>query len=119
MLTFLLVSALVLAALGLGSVALPFLVLGGVIWLVLLPVKLVLGLVVGLVGGAFRLLFGLFGALLALLLAPFALLLGAVALVVAFLGALISLITPLIPVALLLLLGWGIYRGADRQGAAL
>ena len=82
MLTFLLGTALVLAALGLGTVALPVLVIGAVIWVVLLPIRLVFGLVIAL------------------------------------LGALISLITPLIPVALLALLGWGIYRAGVRADAA-
>jgi len=122
MLTFLLVAALGLALVGGTAIALPFLVIGGVIWLVLLPIRLALDLTFGLVGGVLRLLFGLLGAVIGVLFAPLGLIMGlivaAVALVMGVFAALISLITPLIPVALLLLLGWGIYRSAGQPSAA-
>jgi len=116
MFTFLLASSLALALLGFGFLAIPLLVVGGVIWLVLLPIKLLLGFVFG---GLFRVVFGVLGTLLGLILAPLLLIVAGVAVVGAFIAALIALITPLVPVALLLLLGWGIYRVSARPRAVL
>ena len=67
MLTFLLVGSLALALLGFGFLALPLLVAGTVLWIVLLPVKLLFGLVFG---GVFRVLFGVLAALFGLIVAP-------------------------------------------------
>lgn len=115
MLTFLFFSALALAGLLIAGVfALPFLVIGAVIWLVLLPVKLLFGFIFG---GLFRLIFGIGGALLGLIIAPIVIVVVGVALVGVFVAALLALLTPLIPVALLLLLGWGIYRIARPSPA--
>jgi hypothetical protein len=116
MVTFLLVSALILAFLGFGFLAVPLLVVGGIFWLVTLPIRLMFGFVFG---GLFRVFFGVLGALLGLILAPLVLVVVGVALVGAFVAALIALLTPLIPVVLLLLLGWGIYRVAIRPSPAL
>src|SRR5688572_26554027 len=98
MLTFLLISALILAVLGFGAISLPFLIVGAVIWLVTLPIRLLFGFVLG---GFFRVIFGVFGGLLGLLgliLAPILIIVVGVALVAAFLSALLALVTPLIPV---------------------
>jgi hypothetical protein len=114
-LTSLLVGSIALALLGFGALALPFFVVGAVVWLVLLPVRLLFGWVFG---GLFRV-FGLLGALLGLIVAPLALITVGVALLVAFLAALLALVTPLIPVVLLCLLGWGVYRVAIRPTPAL
>ena len=110
MFTFLLISSLVLALLGFGFLAVPLLVVGAVLWIVLLPIKL-LGFVLG---GLFRVVFGLLGAIFGLILAPLVLLVAGVAVAGAFVAALLALIAPLVPVALLLLLGWAIYRVAAR-----
>ena len=117
MLTFLLFSAFAVVAFGFAGVfALPFLIIGGVIWLVLLPIRLLFGLVFG---GLFRLVFGIGGALLGLVLAPLVMVVVGVALVGAFVAALFALLAPLIPIVLLALLGWGIYRIASRPRAAV
>ena len=115
MLTFLLISALILAVLGFGAISLPFLIVGAVIWLVTLPIRLLFGFVLG---GFFRVIFGVLGGLLGLVLAPILVIVVGVALVAAFLSALLALVTPLIPVALLLLLGWGIYRASHPRPQA-
>jgi hypothetical protein len=116
MFTFLLVGSLILVLLGFGALAVPLLVVGGIVWLVMLPIKLLFGFVFG---GLFRVVFGVVGAILGLVLAPLVLVVAGIALVGAFLVALVALLTPLIPVVLLLLLGWGIYRVAIRPTPAL
>lgn len=107
MLTFLFITALVLAVAGLGVFAVPFLVIGALIWLVMLPFKLLFGFVFGRL---FRLVFGVLGAVLGLILAPIVMVVVGLAVAGAFLAAVVALLAPLIPVALLLLLGWGIFR---------
>ena len=98
---------------------LPLLLIGAVIWLVLLPIRLLFHLPVGLVGGFFSLLFGLAGALLGIVLVPVVLLVVGVALVGAFFAAALALLTPLIPIVLLGLLGWGVYRLFVRPSPAV
>ena len=116
MLTFLLVSSLALAVLGFSALALPLFVVGGAIWLILLPIKLLFGFVFG---GLFRAVFGLLGGLLGLIVAPLVMIVVGVALLGAFLAALVALVTPLIPVVLLFFLGWGIYRITIRPSPVL
>ena len=117
MLTFLLFSLVALAALAFGGVfALPLLVIGAVIWLVTLPFRLLFGFVFG---GLFRLVFGIVGVLLGVVLAPIIMIVVAVALVGALVAGLLSLLAPLIPVALLLLLGWGIYKLSRPRASGL
>ncbi len=107
MLEFLLVGALVLAAVMVaGVVAIPLLAIGAVIWLVLLPVRWL-----------FKLVFWLGGALLGLLIAPIVLIVVAVAVVGAFVTALLALLAPLTPLVLLALLAWGAYRIAVPRAA--
>jgi hypothetical protein len=115
MFSFLLVSALVLALLGFGFVALPLLLVGGVIWLVMLPIRLLFGFVFG---GLFRVFFGLLGGLLSLILVPLVMVVAAVALVGAFIAAIVALLAPLVPVLLLALLGWAIYKVSCRRPGA-
>ena len=116
MLTFLFF-AFSLAALALGGVfALPFVILGAVLWIVFLPIKLLLGF---LFGGVFRLVFGTFGALFGLLIVPLVLVVGGIALVAALALGLFALVTPLIPVILLALLGWGIYKASRRSAPVI
>lgn len=97
MLGFLIFTIIAVALFGTAGlfVMLPVVLLGGAIWVV---------------GGLFRLVFGVLGALLGLIIGPIVLLVVGVALIGAFFAAALALIAPLIPVMLLLLLGWGIYR---------
>jgi hypothetical protein len=120
MLTFLF---LVLAGF-VALVALPVLIIGGIFWLITLPFRLFFGIVglvfslvfgafglfFGLVGWIFRVVFGVFGAILGLIFGPLLLLLLGVALVGGLIVGLFSLLAPLVPVILLGLVGWGIYR---------
>lgn len=100
MLTFLILSGLVLAVIVIGGLlTLPFLLIGAVVWLLLLPFRLL-----------FKLVFGIGGALLGLLLTPFVMVIVAVALIGAAITALLGLAVPLVPVILLALLVWGILR---------
>lgn len=112
MLSFLLFSAFAVAGVAIAGIfSLPFLLLAGVIWLILLPIKL-------LFGGLFRLVFGLFGALLALVVTPIVMLLAGVALVGGLIAGIVALLAPLVPVILLLLLGWAVYRVVIRPTTA-
>jgi|RhiMethySRZTD1v2_1073278.scaffolds.fasta_scaffold26374_3 hypothetical protein len=105
MLTLLIFSALAVAAVAIGSaVFLPLMVIGGVLWLITLPLRLAFGVV----GGVFRLIVGLLGAifgaigwLMGLLLLPLAIL---------FAGAAIAGGVGVVPVALVGLIVWAIYR---------
>ena len=108
MLVFLLLSALALAALGVGgALVLPFLLLGAVLWLATWPIRFL-----------FRLVFGVLGALLGLLVAPVVIVAVGFALLVAFAATVIALLAPLVPVVLVLLLGWAVYRFAIQPSAA-
>jgi hypothetical protein len=105
-------------------IAIPAMIIGGLFWLITLPFRLffgILGMVFGLVFGAFglffglvgaifRVVFGIFGAILGLIFGPLLLLLLGVALVGGLIVGLFSLLAPLVPVILLALVGWGIYR---------
>ena len=67
MLKFLFFSALVLAAVTIGApIFFPLLVIFGVIWLILLPIRLVFGLV----GWVFHLIFAILGLVLSVVFAP-------------------------------------------------
>ena len=71
MLKFLFFSALVISSLTFGGVVfVPLLILGMVIWLITLPFRLVFGVM----GGLVQLVLGLVGAVFALVFAPFRLL---------------------------------------------
>jgi hypothetical protein len=105
-------------------IVLPVLIIGGIFWLITLPFRLFFGIVglvfslvfgafglfFGLVGWVFRIVFGIFGAILGLIFGPILLLLLGVALVGGLIVGLFSLLAPLVPVILLGLVGWGIYR---------
>lgn len=69
------------------------------LWLVTLPFRIL-----------FRIVFGLGGGLLRLLLAPIIFLVFGVVLVALMIAAVLALLAPLIPVALLGLVVWAIYR---------
>jgi len=111
MLTGLFFGAIVVLFMVFGAaIAVPFLLIGALIWLVLLPFRILFHLTFGLIGGIFKVLFGLGGALLGIVVLPVVLIIAGVALVGAFFVAVLGLLAPLIPTALLALLGWGIYR---------
>jgi hypothetical protein len=112
MVAFVVLSALALAFA--GVVAIPFLVMGALFWLITLPLRILFKLI----GGLFGMVFGLLGGLLGLIIAPIVMVVVVVALVVAFLSAVVSLLAPLLPVALLGLLVWAIYRLTRRPNPA-
>jgi hypothetical protein len=107
MLAALFFSSLLFVAVMIGVVAVPVLVVGTVVWLIILPFKL-------LFGGLLRLIFGVGGALLGLLIGPLVMAIVGVALMGAFVAALLALLVPLVPVVLLVLLGWGVVKAASR-----
>jgi hypothetical protein len=112
MVGFAILSALALAFV--GTVAIPFIVLGAVIWLITFPLRLLFKLIGGILG----MVFGLLGGLLGLIIGPIVMIAVVVALIGAFLSAVLSLLAPLLPVALLGLLVWAIYRVTKRPDPA-
>jgi hypothetical protein len=112
MVAFLIVSSLALVFA--GAVAIPFIVLGAVFWLITFPIRLLFRLI----GGILSMVFGLLGGLLGLIIGPIVAIVVAVALIGAFLSAVLSLFAPLLPVALLGLLVWAVYRLTKRPNPA-
>lgn len=112
MLTFIIFGAAAVAVYAVGAIL--FTLIGFLFKLVFLPFRLFFFLL----GGAFRLVFGLLGGLLGLIVGPVLL----VVLALAFVGALIvgifSLLAPIIPMILLGLLVWAIYRVVRRPTPA-
>ena len=114
MLTVLAFSALAVAGVAIGgALFIPLIVIGGLIWLITLPIRLLFGFVFG---GLFRLVFGLFGAvlgtvssLLGFLLAPLGILVAGVG-IAAVLGTGAIALVPVVPIAIVGLMVWGIYR---------
>ncbi len=90
----------------LGTVALVGFVLKVLFWALLFPLRL-----------AFKLILGLVGLTLGALLIPFVLLIAGIAIIGALVAGLIALITPLLPVILLGLVGWAIYKVSSRPSA--
>jgi hypothetical protein len=109
---FLIISALALAFA--GVMAIPFIVIGAVLWLITFPLRLLFKLIGGILG----MVFGLLGGLLGLIIAPIVMVVVVVALIGAFLTAVVSLFAPLLPVALLGLLVWAVYRLTKRPHPA-
>ena len=72
-----------------------------VCWAILLPLRLL-----------FKLTFGLGGLVIGAVLAPVLILLVVAAVVVALVAAILSALLPLLPIVLLGLVGWAIYRSA-------
>ena len=81
-------------------------------------VKAVLKLVFWLVFLPFKLLFGLGGLLVGIVAVPLVLLLVAGGLVLAMLAAVVSLLLPLLPVILLGLVGWALFKGRRARHEA-
>lgn len=99
---------LIVAALIVGGIfTILGLLAGALVWLVLLPFRLL-----------FKLTFGVLGALLGLLFTPAIMLIAMVAIVAAFLAGVAALIAPLLPLLLVALVCWGVYRAATRRSAA-
>jgi len=76
-------------------------------WVVLFPIRL-----------ALKLVFGILGVGLAVIAAPIVLLIAGIAIFGALVAAVIAIVTPLLPVILLLLLGWAIYRISSRPSVS-
>jgi len=112
MVAFIVLSALALALA--GAVAIPFIVIGAAIWLVTFPLRLLFKLIGGIVG----MVFGLLGGLLGLIVAPIVMLVVVIAIIGTLLAAVVSLLAPLLPVALLGLLIWAIFRVTKRPNPA-
>jgi hypothetical protein len=93
MLTFITLCLLAMVALPVAGVALVGALVGSIVWLVLLPIRLMLKLTFGLLGGLF-----------ALLCVP-----------VILIGLVIAALVPLAPVAALALIGWAAYKGLSRR----
>ena len=74
------------------------------LWLVTLPFRIL-----------FRIVFGLGGGLLRLLLAPVMFLMFGVVLFAVLIAAVLAILAPLIPVALLGLAAWAVYRMTTRR----
>jgi hypothetical protein len=99
MLSFLLFSVLTLVVLAVAGMVFVHLAVGALVWLVLLPFRLL-----------FKLLFGLGGLLLGVLVAPMLAVVAVVGLAGAFVVALLSLLAPLVPLVLLAGFGWAVFR---------
>src|SRR5262245_37556650 len=112
MVAFVVLSALALAFA--GAVAIPFIVMGALFWLITFPIRLLFKLIGGILG----MVFGLLGGLVGLIIGPIVMVVVVIALIVAFLSAVVSLLAPLLPVALLGLLVWAIYRVTRRPNPA-
>src|SRR5688572_14571616 len=100
-----------------GLIALPFILFGFMLKLLFLPFKL-LWLPFALIALPFKLLGGMFRLLFGILLIPVVILFGVIFIVGAFITALLSMLAPLIPLALLVLFGWFIYKATTRPSAA-
>jgi hypothetical protein len=112
MAAFVVLSALALAFA--GAVAIPFIAIGALVWVITFPLRLLFKLIGGILG----MVFGLLGGLLGLIIGPIVVVVVVIALIGAFLSAVVSLVAPLLPVALLGLLVWAIYRVTRRPNPA-
>jgi len=104
----------VLALLTVGAAALPFIVIGAAIWLILIPIRLLFRLAGVILGMAL----GLIGGVLGLIIGPIVAVIAAIVVIGAVLAAALPLVAPLLPVALLGLLVWAVYRLAKRPTPA-
>jgi hypothetical protein len=101
------IAAIVFVALCIaGTVAVIVFVLKVLFWVVLFPIRL-----------AFKLAFGILGVGFAAIVAPLVLVIGGIAIVGALLAALFAIVAPLLPVILLGLVGWAIYRASVGPSA--
>jgi hypothetical protein len=103
--TLIALSAITVAACFVFAIlALVGLVLKTVLWIVFFPIRFLLKLV-----------FWILGVGLGVLILPLVLIVGGIAIVGAILAAILSLLAPLLPIAIVALVGWGIYRASTRR----
>ena len=105
----------ILAFVTAGVAVLPLILLAAAVWLVTLPFRLAFNLLFG----GLKLLMALAIGLLSLLALPFVLLIAGIGLTGALVAGVLSLTAPLVPLALLGLLIWGIYRLAHRPAPVI
>ena len=98
-----------------GAIAVPLILMAAAIWVVTLPFRLAFNLLFG----GLKLLLGLAIGLVGLLALPLILLIAGIGLTGALVAGLLSLMAPLVPLALLGLLAWGIYRLTQRPTPAI
>ena len=101
-----------------GLLAIPFMLFGLLFWVITLPFRLFFGLFgffFAMIFGIFRVFFGIVGGILGFILAPVGLLILALLVIGGVIVGLLSLLAPLVPVALLALLVWAIYRLGQRR----
>ena len=101
MLTFLVLSSLAAMAVAMGAVGL---LVGGIVWLVLFPIRLL-----------FMLVFGVAGVLLGLLLVPILGVVAAIVAVVVVAAVAIAALVPLLPLIALALVGWALFKAVTRR----
>lgn len=87
-----------------ATLAVVGLVLKTILWLVFFPIRFV-----------FKMVFWLIGAGIAMLLLPLILLVIGVVIIGGIIAAILSLLAPLLPVAIVALVGWAIYRASTRR----
>jgi hypothetical protein len=103
--TLLALSAFAVAACFIFAIlALVGLVLKTVLWIVFFPIRFLLKLV-----------FWILSIGLGVLLLPVVLVVAGIALIGAILAAIFSLLAPLLPIGIVALVGWGIYRASTRR----
>jgi hypothetical protein len=101
MLTFLVLSSLAAMAFVMGAVGL---LVGGIVWLVLFPVRLL-----------FKLVFGVAGVLLGLLLVPILGIVAAIVAVAVLAAVAIAALVPLLPILALGFVGWALFKAVTRR----
>jgi hypothetical protein len=79
-------------------------VLKTILWIVFFPIRFILKLV-----------FWILGIGLGVLLLPLILVVAGIAIVGAIVAAILSLLAPVLPIAIVALVGWGIYRASTRR----
>jgi hypothetical protein len=99
-----LVALAVTIAFFVATLALVGFVLKAIFWIVFFPVRLL-----------FKIVFWTIGAGLAALMIPILFIVAAVVIVGGILAAVFALLAPLLPVALVALVGWAIYRASVRR----
>jgi hypothetical protein len=87
-----------------ATLALVGFVIKAIFWIVFFPIRLL-----------FKIVFWTIGAGLAALMIPILLVVAAVVVVGGILAAVFALLAPLLPVALVALVGWAIYRASTRR----
>jgi hypothetical protein len=79
-------------------------VLKTILWVVFFPIRFILKLV-----------FWILGIGLGVVLLPLILVVAGIAIIGAIVAAILSLLAPVLPIAIVALVGWGIYRASTRR----